>query len=140
MAAVVTRSGVDALEVGPALISRLDDERPVTGVGPAVVDGGDRAVLRGPQHVWTKPAIDEQREERSHDVRDRRHLLTLEAEHAEAVGREEKSAQRLALEQGLALGVDFGELLLQVAESGSLAFSAAAILAFGADLYSPSSA
>ena len=56
----------------------------------------------------------QQGQQRGDDVGHRCDLLTLHAEDAEPEGGEQQPAERLALEEGLTLGRDVGQLLLQV--------------------------
>ena len=71
----------------------------------------------------------QERQQRGDDVGHGCDLLALHAEDAEAERGEQQAAERLALEEGLTLGRDVGQLLLQPGSAGSLAVWAAATLA-----------
>ena len=58
----------------------------------------------------------QQGQQRGDDVGHGRDLVALHAEDAEPERGQQQAAERLALEQGLALGRDVGELLLQRGE------------------------
>ena len=114
---VAAREGGGPLRILRPLCGSDADELCVVLLAVPVLRRRERLVLRGPEGM-DEAGDGQERQQPGDDVGHGCDLLALDAEDAEPEGGQQQAAEGLALEEGVALGGDGGQLLLQVRQGG----------------------